>query len=143
MKPEIVRGEKTHHIHPDDRVPVHITIGDDITALTDTEVYVHCTATGIPKPTITWTKDSEDVSDKEGVSVLSNGTLLIRKATPEQRGLYTCTAKNIDGEDSLTSTVHTVGMCFAAAVCCCCCWCWCCCCCCRRCCRRRRRRCCC
>jgi hypothetical protein len=108
-KPKIAGKDKYRHVHPPDRRPVNITVGDNITALTGTEISIHCPATGIPKATTTWLKDGQTLRKGNRAVILSNGTLVIKNASLRERGRYTCTAKNVDGEDSKTSTVDVVG----------------------------------
>lgn len=45
-----------------------------------------------------------DQSD-DRYSVFENGTLLIAQASQEDKGKYTCIAKNKEGEDNASSTV--------------------------------------
>ena len=88
-----------------------MTIGDSVTALTNTPISIECTVRGIPEPTITWMKDDQVLSVASGHVIYSNGTLVIEKTNLDDKGKYTCTAKNIEGEDSATSRVFVIGTC--------------------------------
>jgi hemicentin len=80
-----------------------------VTAVNNTPISIDCPASGIPKPTITWEKDNEPLDVEDGYVVYKNGTLLIENATPDDSGRFKCIVKNIEGEDSETSTVDVVG----------------------------------
>jgi hemicentin len=86
-----------------------MTIGDNITALTNTPISIDCPARGLPKPTITWRKDDQEMSSESGYLIHDNGTLVIEVASAGDKGRYTCVAKNIEGEDSKTSRVDVIG----------------------------------
>ncbi|KAI7808657.1 immunoglobulin superfamily member 10 [Triplophysa rosa] len=62
---------------------------------------VHCSAKGIPAPTITWTSPTHrvisPVSNKHQIT--SDGTLHIHKIQKLDTGNYTCLARNIVGTD--------------------------------------------
>jgi hemicentin len=89
-----------------------MTIGDNITALTNTPISIDCPASGIPKPTITWRKDDQELSSGNEYLIHDNGTLVIERASAEDKGRYKCIATNINGEKSATSTVNVVGKIF-------------------------------
>ncbi|KAL0979469.1 hypothetical protein UPYG_G00185480 [Umbra pygmaea] len=57
-----------------------------------------CDAFGIPSPTITWTKDGQNVADLPGV-YLENGKRLLRiyRVQTEHGGRFTCTTSNTAG----------------------------------------------
>ncbi|XP_019908484.3 hemicentin-1 isoform X2 [Esox lucius] len=58
-----------------------------------------CDAFGIPSPTITWTKDGQNVMDTPGV-YLENGKRLLRiyRVQTDHGGQFTCTASNTAGQ---------------------------------------------
>ena len=53
---------------------------------------MQCQAKGIPEPNVTWTKNGQDL-------VFTNNTIVIRRVSLEDSGLYTCKARNLLGED--------------------------------------------
>jgi hypothetical protein len=86
-----------------------MTISDNITALTNTTISIDCPASGIPKPTITWRKDDQELSLGNGYLIHDNGTLVIKRASAGDRGRYSCSAGSTSGEDNSTSFVNVVG----------------------------------
>jgi hemicentin len=85
-----------------------MTIGDNVTALTNTPISIDCPASGIPKPKITWRRNGEELSSKDGYVVYDNGTLQIKMASLKDKGKYTCFVKNGNGEANESSTVDVV-----------------------------------
>lgn len=54
-----------------------------------------------------WSKDGEKLTSGAKYSLLSNGTLVIKKV--DEKGTYTCTVENIAGSNNGTTTVDVVG----------------------------------
>ena len=86
-----------------------MNIGDDVTALTNTNITIHCHASGVPTPTVTWSKDGQKIFSGGKHTVQDDGSLLISETDKEDTARYTCTAKSVTGKDSVSSTVHVVG----------------------------------
>jgi hemicentin len=64
---------------------------------------LHCIATGIPMPKITWFKDSSAlISDPYKLSVLANGSLFIYNTTETDVGYYQCVTVNDGGHINAT-----------------------------------------
>uniref|UniRef100_A0A6P7F6S0 Protein sidekick n=1 Tax=Diabrotica virgifera virgifera TaxID=50390 RepID=A0A6P7F6S0_DIAVI len=63
-----------------------------------------CDVLGIPKPNVTWYRNSEelDLSDKR-YEVQEDNSLLIKKLLISDNGMYQCFARNEAGESSLSS----------------------------------------
>ncbi|XP_036379695.1 matrix-remodeling-associated protein 5-like [Megalops cyprinoides] len=61
--------------------------------------YLRCEATGDPLPTITWFSPSNATITSIRYQILGDGTLIIRKVGLEDRGNYTCVARNSAGND--------------------------------------------
>ncbi|XP_012784766.2 hemicentin-2 [Ochotona princeps] len=60
-----------------------------------------CVPSGIPAPTITWTKDTKVLTSRDAhYNVSKNGTLLIARPTAQDAGAYVCTATNAVGFSS-------------------------------------------
>ena len=87
-----------------------MTVGDSVTALTNTPISIDCPASGIPTPILTWTKDDQELSPGSGYVIYENGTLVIEKGIAEDEGRYKCTLTNINGKVSETSSAKFVGM---------------------------------
>ncbi|XP_048583436.1 hemicentin-2 isoform X2 [Nematostella vectensis] len=107
-KPSIERTNKPRPISPEDGSPITITIGDNITALTNTQVTFRCNATGTPMPSVIWTKDGQVLVSGPRHVINKDGSIVIQKASPVDRGRYTCTARNSHGEDRVSSTLNTM-----------------------------------
>ena len=86
-----------------------MTIGDNVTALTNTSITIQCPTSGVPTPTVTWTKDGQDIPDGEKYSVRGDNSLLISEADVEDDARYTCTADSVAGQDSASTEVEIAG----------------------------------
>ncbi|XP_044056049.1 vascular endothelial growth factor receptor 2 isoform X1 [Siniperca chuatsi] len=73
-------------------------------------ISLHCDATGMPNPTVVWTKNNLTVVEGSGV-ILSqrNHILTIQRVKKEDSGLYTCTACNSRGCDTSRAFLTTEG----------------------------------
>ncbi|KAM6443079.1 immunoglobulin superfamily member 10 isoform 2-T2 [Liasis olivaceus] len=72
-----------------------------------------CAAEGRPIPSMSWilankTHISEFSIENEAVSVHSDGTLLIKKVSVYDRGIYTCTANNPIGSDTMAIRLQVI-----------------------------------
>ena len=86
-----------------------MTIGDNVTALTNTSITIQCPTSGVPTPTVTWIKDGKEIPSEGRYTVQDDGSLLISEADEEDNARYMCTADNVAGRDSASSTVKVVG----------------------------------
>uniref|UniRef100_A0A8C8RV15 Hemicentin-1 n=1 Tax=Pelusios castaneus TaxID=367368 RepID=A0A8C8RV15_9SAUR len=68
-------------------------------------VSIMCSATGYPKPKIVWTHNDMFIVGSDRYRFTPEGTLIIKKATPKDAGLYGCSASNSAGTDRQTSTI--------------------------------------
>ncbi|XP_063100238.1 hemicentin-2 isoform X2 [Cavia porcellus] len=77
------------------------TIADDQTAFTVTRmapVVLTCHSTGVPVPTVSWSKAGAQLGARgSGYRVSSSGALEIGQVLPIHAGRYTCTARNVAG----------------------------------------------
>ena len=96
-------------VEAQDRSPIAFTVGNNVTALTNTSVTIHCPTTGVPKPTVTWTKDGQEILSDDKHTMQGNGSLLISEVDEKDSARYTCIADSAAGKDSATSTVQVVG----------------------------------
>ena len=108
-KPVISVSDTPKAIEAQDRSPITLTVGDNVTALTNTSVTIQCHASGIPKPAVTWTKDDQIISTGDRYTVPNDGSLLIDGASGDDKAQYKCTAINVAGKDSVSSSVYIVG----------------------------------
>ena len=108
-KPKVKIPEKPRMIEAQDESPITLIIADNVTALVNTSITIQCPNSGVPTPTITWTKDSEQISNEGRYTIQGDGSLLISEAAEEDSARYTCTADSNAGKDSASSTVQIVG----------------------------------
>ena len=108
-KPEIIISDDPKTIEAKDRSPITLNIADNVTALTNTSITIQCPTSGVPTPTVTWTKDGQDIFSDGSYTVQDDGSLLINDADEEDTARYTCTAVSVAGQDSASSTVQIVG----------------------------------
>ena len=92
-----------------DLTPLTLIAGDNVTALTNTSITIQCLTSGVPKPTVTWTKDGQEILIGGRYRVKDDGSLLISEADKVDNARYTCTAGSVSGKDSASSTVQVVG----------------------------------
>jgi len=108
-KPRINIHEVPKSIEAQNRSPLTLNIGDELTALTKTNVTIECPTSGVPRPTITWTKDGRILRDDGRYTIQIDGSLVIDEAKVEDSARFTCNADSINGQDSASSAVQIVG----------------------------------
>lgn len=84
-----------------------------ITVHSGKSVNMKCTAEGHPAPTIFWilankTHVSEYSVGNEAISVKADGTLMLKKASVYDRGIYACVANNPAGSDTMTVRLQVI-----------------------------------
>uniref|UniRef100_A0A8C2U8G6 Immunoglobulin superfamily member 10 n=1 Tax=Coturnix japonica TaxID=93934 RepID=A0A8C2U8G6_COTJA len=84
-----------------------------LTAHAGVPVTMRCPAEGRPPPSISWvlaneTHISSSSQGNQKVLVWPDGTLMIKDVTVYDRGLYTCTATNPAGTDTLTVKLQVI-----------------------------------
>ena len=108
-KPVIYIPDEPKAIEAQDRNPITLTIGDNVTALTNTSITIQCQTSGVPTPTVTWTKDGQEIPSEGRYTVQDDGSLLISETDEEDNARYTCTADSVAGKDSASSALQIVG----------------------------------
>ncbi|KAM6047554.1 LOW QUALITY PROTEIN: hemicentin-2 [Theristicus caerulescens] len=84
-------------------VSIHVppTIADDLTDMVVTRLspaVLTCYASGVPPPTVSWSKEGAQLGSRGGgYRVLPTGALEIRQVLPAHAGRYTCTARSTAG----------------------------------------------
>ena len=86
-----------------------MNIGDNVTAAANTTITIRCPVSGVPTPSITWTKDGVDVIEGEKLSIMKDDALIIKGADSEDSAKYTCKVERHFGEESLSSMVKIKG----------------------------------
>lgn len=91
-------------------VPARITAPpDDVIAnVGQTFVRFLCEAEGIPKPTLSWRRESEIIEASGRIS-LSGNQLVITNAELLDSGTYTCIASNAAGSDTASAELNVLG----------------------------------
>ncbi|XP_028452662.1 leucine-rich repeat and immunoglobulin-like domain-containing nogo receptor-interacting protein 1 [Perca flavescens] len=70
-------------------------------------VVFYCNAEGDPLPSVTWISPQlKPLSPIGRIRALSNGSLEVRYAQPQDSGAYLCVASNAAGNDSLLVSIH-------------------------------------
>lgn len=87
---------------------MNITIGQNLSTLTDTKLIINCTVKGIPVPKVTWTRGNETLPS-DGRMMVKNGSLVIVELETSDSGNYTCFSENPVGTASVSSTVTVTG----------------------------------
>ena len=108
-KPKVNIPGKSKTIEAHDRSPITLIIGDNVTALTNTSITIQCPTSGVPTPTVTWTKDGQDIPDGGKYIVRGDNSLVISEADLQDDARYTCTADSVAGQDSASTEVQIVG----------------------------------
>ncbi|XP_048259425.1 papilin-like [Haliotis rufescens] len=70
-------------------------------------VRLRCTGSGYPRPTIHWERDGKELTSDNKISI-SGRELVIRSATIDDSGIYTCVVKNSREEASAVTIVQVV-----------------------------------
>ncbi|XP_030626728.1 hemicentin-1 [Chanos chanos] len=93
-------------------VPPSIAKGpNNITVTVNVQTTLSCEATGIPKPTVSWTKNGRALNMDQNQNMyrlLSSGSLVVIAPTVEDTALYECVVSNEAGKESraIQLTVH-------------------------------------
>ena len=89
-------------LHPYFAVPPRVSNESrNLIIALDSTFTKECYLRGDPQVSVNWTKD--------GVLISKNNTLVIRKATFEDKGYYECTAKNDYGEAKSSFWIDVAG----------------------------------
>ncbi|XP_055856707.1 cell adhesion molecule Dscam2 isoform X4 [Episyrphus balteatus] len=88
---------------PSDQVPAKIASFDDtFTATFKEDAKMPCLAVGSPTPDITWKIKGIEFTPNDHMRLLPDGSLLIKSATRQDAGEYSCHAENSIAKDSIT-----------------------------------------
>ena len=109
LKPEIEIPETGREIPVGDGSPVTMTIGDNVTAASNTTITIRCPVSGVPTPVVTWEKDGVQVFLREKIDIADDNTLVIKEAQVQDSAKYTCIVENSFGKDDTSSIVKIIG----------------------------------
>ncbi|XP_045103222.1 Down syndrome cell adhesion molecule homolog isoform X1 [Portunus trituberculatus] len=76
----------------------------NVTAVAGEDVKLWCPAGGYPVPAVSWRREGRSLPSSIRQEVLSNGTLLVRTASHEDAGRYSCV---VTGRQGQTAASHT------------------------------------
>ena len=89
---------------------VRITIGQDLKVVEHINVYVHCPASGIPRPVITWLFNDQPVDNSAKYQIeAQHNRLIVHRIETKDTGQYMCVAENSVGRDDTSSFVSIIG----------------------------------
>ena len=105
-------------IHSVDKSPEIVNVPVNQTAVLGSNVTFNCTATGYPKPTITWVKENDSSSvqyDPTPEILTGDGNiifsqLVITEVKSNDYGIYHCVAKNSAGVKTSSATLGYRGI---------------------------------
>ncbi|KAK3708280.1 hypothetical protein QZH41_017646 [Actinostola sp. cb2023] len=79
--------------------PPHLIVNESQSAI------LHCSASGYPRPVVTWSKNNGTLDNKRSV-VDNSGKLEIKHVTRDDTGIYQCKASNILGKVQNTAILE-------------------------------------
>ena len=86
-----------------------MNIGDNVTAASNTTITIKCPVSGVPTPSITWTKNGVDIDSVKALSITADNSLVLKGTKIEDGGKYTCSAQSKFGKDDISSVVRIIG----------------------------------
>ncbi|KAK7889296.1 hypothetical protein WMY93_024856 [Mugilogobius chulae] len=96
-------GQASRHFNLKVLEPPHIEgsgVQDEVSVVVNNVLELHCNASGIPTPSITWLKDGRPLPQTDSLRVLSGGEVLrVATAQLEDTGRYSCLANSPAGDD--------------------------------------------
>ena len=100
-KPRIKRfKDRLEYIVNNLPTPFSAQVGIDLRILAHRKVTVRCSATGFPKPVLSWRKNRRPFVGEDGVFISESGDKLVFQYLElSQGGEYSCVASNAAGED--------------------------------------------
>ena len=109
VKPQIEVAESGQEILVGDGSPVIMTIGDNVTAASNTTITIRCPVSGMPAPIVFWFKDGAVISPRGEYSIIDDNSLVIKGGDVDDTAMYTCSAQTIFGTYNVSSFVVLKG----------------------------------
>ncbi|KAK8389761.1 hypothetical protein O3P69_009037 [Scylla paramamosain] len=97
-------GAQAHSARLNVYGPPFVRAMPNVTAVAGEDVRLWCPAGGYPVPAVSWRRDGRSLPSSIRQEVLSNGTLLVRTASHEDAGRYSCV---VTGRQGQTAASHT------------------------------------
>ena len=111
VKPIIEVPEPGQEIPVGDGSPVTVSVGDNVTAASNTTITIRCPVSGVPTPAVTWQKDGVQVIGGKNIIIADDQSLVLTGATIEDSAKYTCSVQTSFGKDDASSIVTIIGKC--------------------------------
>uniref|UniRef100_A0A3Q3ALP3 Hemicentin 1 n=1 Tax=Kryptolebias marmoratus TaxID=37003 RepID=A0A3Q3ALP3_KRYMA len=93
-----IAGSAYRHVQLTVQPPVIHSYPSTMDVIFNSPITLPCSATGSPRPTITWQKEGINIPTTGGMfTILPNGSLQISKASMSDSGMYICVAQNPAG----------------------------------------------
>ncbi|XP_071532405.1 cell adhesion molecule Dscam2-like [Panulirus ornatus] len=97
-------GSQAHSARLNVYGPPFVRAMDNVTTVAGEDVKLWCPAGGFPTPSVTWRRDGHALPTSLRQELLSNGTLVVRGASHEDAGRYSCV---VSGRQGQTAASHT------------------------------------
>ena len=102
-------SEPGREIPVGDGSPVTMNIGDNVTAASNTTITIKCPVSGVPTPSVAWTKNGQDILESDSVFIKSDNSLIIKRALLEDSAKYICSVHSQFGRKNISSEITIVG----------------------------------
>ena len=89
---------------------VDMNVGDNLTAIVTTPVNINCSARGIPRPSMRWQMNGQQLGNGGNYKTDNNGALVIRGI--QNPGEFKCIAENFLGQAGASSFISLLGLCY-------------------------------
>ena len=86
-----------------------MNIGDNVTAASNTTITIKCPVSGVPTPSVTWTKNGVDIDSVKALSTTADNSLVVKGTKIEDGGKYTCSVQSKFGKHGISSVVRIIG----------------------------------
>ncbi len=85
-----------------------VSVSPDTQTVTENQTATfYCSASGNPKPVVTWSKVNGSLGDE--IASINDGKLIISKSSYNDKGKYVCTAINVLGKDQKMTDLFVEG----------------------------------
>ena len=108
-KPTIAVHESGREIPVGDGSPVTMNIGDNVTAASNTTIAIRCPVSGVPTPSVTWTKDETEINPGGKFSITDDNSLVIGGTDVKDSAKYICRVQSKFGKEDVSSNVRIKG----------------------------------
>lgn len=106
-----VESNVSVHVRKIFQKPNFLSRFSDLQVLPGLDAKFPARVTGIPKPDIIWSRNEKPIHNNEKYTIKYDGdtcVLYVKNCTPEDAGLFSCSARNREGEDSCDARLEIV-----------------------------------